>query len=64
MSTNPFTYYKKPSNHQEAQSNVNYWWFEGMGDCPIDTIEAHWNTYIKEMKRSAAKELQIFSIDK
>jgi hypothetical protein len=55
--SNPFTYYKKPSNREEGQSNVNYWWFENMGGCPPDAVEANWNTFMKEMKREAATQL-------
>lgn len=59
--SNPFTYFKKPQNSKEAQSNINYWWFIKMGGCPSDQIEANWNTYIKEMMRGAQKELSSFS---
>jgi hypothetical protein len=52
---NPFRYTKTPKNLCEAQSNVNYWWYEGM-ECPPDTIEAHWRTFIKEMKREAGRD--------
>lgn len=58
--SNPFLYTKNPSNKFEAQQNINYWWFEGMGGCPENTIEANWNTFIREMKREANKELSYF----
>lgn len=54
---NPFPYTKNPTTRFEALSNSNYWWYEGM-ECPPDTIEAHWRTFIREMKRSAARDLQ------
>ena len=50
---NPFVYYKNPTTVKEAQSNINYFWFEGMlsndeiedlGYCPAD-----YRTYIKAM---------------
>lgn len=53
---NPFTYTKNPQTIAEAQSNLNYWWFEGM-ECPADTIPANWNTFIREMKREAKRDL-------
>jgi len=59
MSKNPFQYIKDPKSLIEAQTNVNYWWFEGMG-CPEGQIEANWNTFIREMKRSAERDLQKF----
>ena len=58
---NPFTYTKQPATTKQAQANVNHWYFEGM-----QTIEeldeqgilpAAFNTYIKEMKRSAQADL-------
>lgn len=58
---NPFEYFKKPKDIMEAQSNVNYWWYEKMGGVPVDTVEANWNTYIKEMMREADKELSNFT---
>jgi hypothetical protein len=61
--SNPFGYYKTPNTRAEAQSNVNYWWYEGMGECPSDAVEAGWDTYIKEMKREAARCLKII-VDK
>jgi len=56
--SNPFTYYKKPQSRQEAQSNINYWWYEGMGECPEDSIPANWKTFIREMRRGAERELR------
>ena len=50
---NLFTYYKTPKTPKEAQSSINYYWFEGMlsnddiedlGHCP-----ASYRTYIKAM---------------
>lgn len=57
---NPFTYYKNPTSRAEAQSNCNYWWFEGMDDCPEDAVPANWNTFIREMKREASRQLLQF----
>jgi len=54
---NPFRYTKNPQTLIEAQSNINYWWFEGM-EGPDDEIEANWNTFIHEMKRAAANDKQ------
>jgi hypothetical protein len=54
---NPFPYTKKPTNIREAQNNINYWWYLGM-ECPPDVIEAHWQTYIKEMKRDAVRDIR------
>jgi hypothetical protein len=54
---NPFTYTKNPKTIMEAQNNINYWWYEGM-ECPTNTIEAHWNTFIKEMKRDADRDMR------
>lgn len=54
---NPFTYTKTPQTIIEAQSNINYWWFEGM-ECPEGEIEANWNTFIREMKRAADRDIQ------
>jgi hypothetical protein len=53
---NPFTYTKNPSTILEAQMNINYWWYEGM-EMPEGVIEAHWKTFIKEMKYQAKKDL-------
>jgi hypothetical protein len=54
---NPFRYTKNPQTLAEARANSNYWWFEGM-ECPAGEIEANWNTFIREMKRSAANDIQ------
>jgi len=54
---NPFPYTKKPATIMEAQSNINYWWYEGM-ECPAGEIEANWRTFIREMKRSADRDMQ------
>lgn len=54
---NPFPYTKNPTTLLEAQSNINYWWYEGM-ECPVGEIEANWNTFIREMKRSADRDLK------
>ena len=62
---NPFTYTKAPTNRKQAQSNVNYWHFEGM--LSNDEIEqlgyipASYNSFIKEMKRDAAATLAKFN---
>jgi hypothetical protein len=54
---NPFPYTKKPNTIIEAQNNINYWFYEGM-ECPPDTIEAHWQTFIREMKRAADRDMR------
>lgn len=54
---NPFPYTKNPTDIMEAQNNINYWWYEGM-ECPPDTIEAHWRTFIREMKRAADRDMR------
>lgn len=59
---NPFTYYKVPTTVKEAQSNVNYWQYEGM--LSVEEIEglghipANYRSFINEMKRDAAKQKQ------
>jgi hypothetical protein len=57
MSKNPFSYTKNPQTLIEAQSNINYWYYEGM-ECPEGEIEANWKTFIREMKRSADRDMQ------
>jgi len=56
---NPFVYYKNPTTTKEAQSNINYFWFEGMldnkeiedsGHCPAD-----YRTYIKAMSEDCKR---------
>jgi predicted kinase len=54
---NPFPYTKTPTTILEAQNNLNHWWFEGM-KCPEDVIEAHWQTFIREMKRDATRDMK------
>ncbi len=54
---NPFPYFKRPTTAPEAQSNVNYWWFEAMGGAPDDANPAAWNTYMREMQRAARADL-------
>ena len=54
---NPFQYTKNPTCLMEAQTNINYWWFEGM-NCPEDEIKANWKTFIREMKREAERDMQ------
>jgi hypothetical protein len=54
---NPFSYTKKPVTIMEAQNNINYWWYEGM-ECPPNTIEANWRTFIREMKREADRDMR------
>ena len=54
---NPFPYTKNPTTLFEAQNNINYWWYEGM-ECPVGEIKANWNTFIREMKRSASSDLK------
>lgn len=59
--SNPFTYYKKPATVKEAQSNINYWWFEG--SLTTDQIEdlghipANYRSFIKSMTQSAKSDL-------
>lgn len=60
MTPNPFEYFKSPRCRAEAQSNANYWLFEGMTECPADTVEASWNVFIREMKRDANRELSLY----
>lgn len=60
---NPFTYYNPPTTRLEAQSNVNYWWYEGMEDCPSDTVAASWNVFMREMNRESKRQLSKFLID-
>jgi hypothetical protein len=48
---------KKPTSIMEARNNISYWWYEGM-ECPPGVIEADWQTYIKEMKRSADSDMK------
>jgi hypothetical protein len=57
---NPWTYTPNPTNRQQAQANINYWWFEGMGACPEGEIEANWRTFIKEMQRDAQRVMRPF----
>lgn len=58
---NPFTYYKAPETRKQAQSNVNYWHFEGM--LSTDEIEelghipASYKAFIATMKHEARKTL-------
>ena len=61
---NPFVYYKNPTTTKEAQSNINYFWFEGMldnkeiedsGHCPAD-----YRTYIKAMSEDCKRINAIF----
>lgn len=59
---NPFTYYPKPATVSEAQSNVNFWWFEGMLTTEeiedLGHIPASYRTYIKAMSNDAKRELR------
>lgn len=61
---NPFKYYKKPSNKKEAQSNVNYWHYEGMLSTKdmedMGKIPANYKSFIKTMKHEAEKDLKKF----
>ena len=61
---NPFKYYKKPSNKKEAQSNINYWHYEGMLSTKdiedMGKIPANYKSYIKSMKQDAQRELKNF----
>jgi hypothetical protein len=57
MSKNPFPYTKNPKNLNDAQMNINYWYFEGM-ECPEGEIEANWKTFIREMKRDADRNMR------
>lgn len=54
---NPFPYTKNPTTIMEAQNNINYWWYEGM-ERPAGEIEANWNTFIREMKRDAGRDMR------
>ena len=62
--TNPFTYTSKPETKTQAQSNINYFWFEGM--LTNDEIEeqghipASYKTYINEMLRASRADLAKF----
>ena len=60
--SNPFTYYKQPGTVKEAQSNVNYWQYEGMLSTEeieeLGHIPANYLSFINEMKRDAAKQKQ------
>lgn len=56
---NPFPYTKKPTTIMEAQNNINYWWYEGMGDPPGgEMLDVHWHTFIREMKREADRDMK------
>ena len=58
---NPFTYYKAPETRKQAQSNVNYWHFEGMLSNDemeeLGHIPASFKAFINEMKHEAKKTL-------
>lgn len=59
---NPFTYYPKPATVSEAQSNINFWWFEGMLTPEeiedLGHIPASYRTYIQAMTSDAKRELR------
>lgn len=56
---NPFPYTKNPTTLTEAQNNINYWWYEGMGEPPGgEMLDVHWRTYIREMKRGADRDMR------
>jgi hypothetical protein len=59
---NPFTHYPKPKTAREAQSNVNFWCFEGMLTTEeiedLGHIPASYRTYIKVMSNDAKRELR------
>lgn len=59
---NPFTYYPDPATATEAQSNVNFWWFEGMLTSEeiedMGHIPVSYRTYIKAMSNDAKRELR------
>ena len=58
---NPFTYYKAPETRKQAQSNLNYWCFEGMLSTAemeeLGHIPASYKAFINEMKHEAKKTL-------
>ena len=60
--SNPFTYYKKPETRKQAQSNINYWYYEGMAtDSEIEEsgfLPVQHRVFIREMKRQASKDLE------
>lgn len=57
---NPYKYYKTPQSSEQAQSNINYWWYESMvDDSDIEAMghfPVHYRTYIHEMARDARRE--------
>ena len=59
--SNPFTYYKTPVTRKQAQSNINYWHYEGMAtDCEIEEsgyLPVHHRVFIREMMYQAKKDL-------
>jgi len=63
--SNPFTYYKNPTNKKQAQSNINYWYYEGMApDCEIEEsgfLPVQHRVFIREMLRQAKKDLESLS---
>ena len=60
--SNPFPYYKNPTTKRQAQSNINYWWYEGMAtDCEIEEsgfLPVQHRVFIREMTRQARKDLE------
>jgi hypothetical protein len=58
---NPFPYTKNPTTRLEAQNNLNHWWYEGMEEPPGgEMLDVHWQTFIREMKRDASRDLKNF----
>ena len=62
---NPFTYYKKPETRKQAQSNINYWYYEGMATaCETEEsgfLPVQHRVFIREMMRQAKKDLESLS---
>ena len=59
--SNPFTYYKTPETRKQAQSNINYWWFESMApDCEIEEsgfLPVQHRVFVRSMMQQARKDL-------
>ena len=58
---NPFQYFKKPETVKEAQSNVNYWFYEGFLTTEemeeLGHIPANYRSFIKAMTHEAKTDL-------
>ena len=59
--SNPFNYYKTPETRKQAQSNINYWWFESMApDCEIEEsgfLPVQHKVFVRSMMQQARKDL-------